>query len=76
MVRVGSGGPGVSLGTHGRSRCVLLPLFNRACGKDLCCLIYAYHTCSQAFRKINAVTVPKIVGVPKNDEEDAARGNQ
>ena len=30
----------------------------------------------QAFRKINAVTVPKMVGVPKNDEEDAARGNQ
>ncbi|KAL2056981.1 hypothetical protein ABVK25_002720 [Lepraria finkii] len=29
-----------------------------------------------AFRKINAVTVPKMVGVPKNDEEDAARGNQ
>ncbi|MCJ1274818.1 hypothetical protein MMC21_002616 [Puttea exsequens] len=30
----------------------------------------------QAFRKINAVSVPKMVGVPKNDEEDAARGNQ
>lgn len=30
----------------------------------------------QAFRNINAVTVPKMVGVPKNDEEDAARGNQ
>ncbi|KAK3172983.1 hypothetical protein OEA41_006311 [Lepraria neglecta] len=29
-----------------------------------------------AFRKINAVTVPKVVGVPKNDEEDAAKGNQ
>jgi len=25
---------------------------------------------------LNAVTVPKFVGVPKNDEEDAKRGNQ
>lgn len=30
----------------------------------------------QAFRRLNAVTVPKMVGVPKNDEEDAKRGNQ
>lgn len=29
-----------------------------------------------AFRKINAVTVPKMVGVPKSDEEDAKLGNQ
>ncbi|CAD6566665.1 MAG: hypothetical protein ASARMPREDX12_008786 [Alectoria sarmentosa] len=29
-----------------------------------------------AFRKINAVTVPKLVGVPKSDEEDAKLGNQ
>ncbi|KAF6230360.1 hypothetical protein HO133_004702 [Letharia lupina] len=29
-----------------------------------------------AFRKINAVTVPKVVGVPKSDEEDAKLGNQ
>lgn len=28
----------------------------------------------QAFRKINAVTVPHLVGVPKNDEEDAKKG--
>ncbi|MCJ1325888.1 hypothetical protein MMC10_002551 [Thelotrema lepadinum] len=26
-----------------------------------------------ALRKANAVTVPKLVSVPKNDEEDAAR---
>ncbi|CAF9912394.1 hypothetical protein IMSHALPRED_000304 [Imshaugia aleurites] len=28
------------------------------------------------FRKMNAVTVPKLVGVPKSDEEDAKLGNQ
>ncbi|KAL6717425.1 hypothetical protein ACLMJK_005340 [Lecanora helva] len=28
------------------------------------------------FRQLNSVTVPKLVGVPKNDEEDAAKGNQ
>ncbi|KAI9654250.1 MAG: hypothetical protein M1821_006778 [Bathelium mastoideum] len=28
-----------------------------------------------ALRKINAVSVPKMVGVPKNEEEDKARGN-
>ena len=28
----------------------------------------------QAFRKINAVTVPHLVGVPKNEEEDAKKG--
>jgi len=31
---------------------------------------------ANAFRHLNAVTVPKFVGVPKNDEEDAKRGNQ
>jgi hypothetical protein len=30
----------------------------------------------QAFRHLNAVTVPKIVSVPKNNEEDAKKGNQ
>ncbi|MCJ1372466.1 hypothetical protein MMC20_003691 [Loxospora ochrophaea] len=29
-----------------------------------------------AFRRLNAVSVPKMVGVPKSDEEDAAKGNQ
>ncbi|MDI1492035.1 MAG: hypothetical protein OHK93_003246 [Ramalina farinacea] len=29
-----------------------------------------------AMRKLNSVTVPKIVSVPKTDEEDAKRGNQ
>ncbi|KAF2812243.1 uncharacterized protein BDZ99DRAFT_383627, partial [Mytilinidion resinicola] len=28
-----------------------------------------------AFRKINAVTVPKMISVPKSKEEDAKRGN-
>lgn len=28
----------------------------------------------QAFRKINAVTVPHLVGVPKNEEEDSKKG--
>ncbi|KAI9838338.1 MAG: hypothetical protein M1819_005606 [Sarea resinae] len=27
------------------------------------------------FRNLNSVTVPKIVSVPKNDEEDAKKGN-
>lgn len=31
---------------------------------------------AQAFRRLNAVSVPKMVGVPKNDEEDAKMGNQ
>ena len=31
---------------------------------------------ANAFRHLNAVTVPKFVGVPKNDEEDAKKGNQ
>jgi hypothetical protein len=30
----------------------------------------------QVFRKLNAYTVPLIVGVPKNAEEDAKKGNQ
>ncbi|GAB7340255.1 hypothetical protein MBLNU457_6718t2 [Dothideomycetes sp. NU457] len=30
---------------------------------------------SNAFRRLNAVTVPNIIGVPKNKEEDAQRGN-
>ncbi|KAK4891697.1 hypothetical protein LTR27_009705 [Elasticomyces elasticus] len=30
----------------------------------------------RAFRRLNAVTVPNIVGVPKNAKEDAERGNQ
>jgi len=29
-----------------------------------------------AMRKLNSVVVPKIVSVPKNDKEDAAKGNQ
>lgn len=29
-----------------------------------------------AFRRLNAVTVPHLVGVPKNDAEDQKRGNQ
>ncbi|KAK0891514.1 hypothetical protein LTR02_013964 [Friedmanniomyces endolithicus] len=31
---------------------------------------------AQAFRRLNAVTVPNLVSVPKNAEEDAKRGNQ
>ncbi|KAH0416208.1 hypothetical protein KCU90_g13876, partial [Aureobasidium melanogenum] len=30
---------------------------------------------ANAFRNLNSVTVPKIISVPKNKEEDAARGN-
>ncbi|KAF2720157.1 hypothetical protein K431DRAFT_286006 [Polychaeton citri CBS 116435] len=30
---------------------------------------------ANALRKLNSVTVPKMVGVPKNAEEDAQRGN-
>ncbi|KAI8935427.1 hypothetical protein NX059_008005 [Plenodomus lindquistii] len=30
---------------------------------------------SNAFRHLNAVTVPKMINVPKNAEEDAKRGN-
>jgi hypothetical protein len=29
----------------------------------------------QAFRRLNAVTVPLMVGVPKDKEEDMKRGN-
>ena len=28
------------------------------------------------FRKLNAITVPRLISVPKNDEEDRERGNQ
>ncbi|KAF1936959.1 hypothetical protein EJ02DRAFT_386453 [Clathrospora elynae] len=31
---------------------------------------------ANAFRHLNAVIVPKIISVPKNDEEDAKKGNQ
>ncbi|KAK4554763.1 hypothetical protein LTR86_008265 [Recurvomyces mirabilis] len=31
---------------------------------------------AQAFRRLNAVSVPKMVGVPKNAQEDRERGNQ
>lgn len=34
------------------------------------------HFKPQALRKLNSVTVPKVVSVPKTDEEDAQRGNQ
>lgn len=30
---------------------------------------------SNALRNLNSITVPKIIGVPKNKEEDAQRGN-
>ncbi|KAL1651803.1 hypothetical protein SLS61_005174 [Didymella pomorum] len=30
---------------------------------------------ANAFRHLNAVTVPKMINVPKNDKEDAERGN-
>ncbi|OCL02829.1 hypothetical protein AOQ84DRAFT_392691 [Glonium stellatum] len=30
---------------------------------------------ANAFRRLNAVTVPKVVSVPKNKEEDAKKGN-
>ncbi|EON69813.1 hypothetical protein W97_09076 [Coniosporium apollinis CBS 100218] len=30
---------------------------------------------SNALRNLNSVTVPKMIGVPKNKEEDAKRGN-
>lgn len=30
---------------------------------------------AQAFRHLNAVTVPKMIHVPKNEEEDAKKGN-
>ncbi|KAL2352374.1 hypothetical protein BJ546DRAFT_987501 [Cryomyces antarcticus] len=30
---------------------------------------------ANAFRRLNAITVPKIIGVPKNKEEDKQRGN-
>ncbi|CAO2655714.1 Nn.00g045170.m01.CDS01 [Neocucurbitaria sp. VM-36] len=29
----------------------------------------------KAFRHLNAITVPKMISVPKNEEEDAKRGN-
>ena len=29
----------------------------------------------QAFRHLNAVTVPKIVSVPKNEADEAKKGN-
>ncbi|TKA22955.1 hypothetical protein B0A50_07697 [Salinomyces thailandicus] len=31
---------------------------------------------ANAFRHLNAVSVPKMIGVPKNAEEDRQRGNQ
>ncbi|KAF2737103.1 hypothetical protein EJ04DRAFT_488862 [Polyplosphaeria fusca] len=31
---------------------------------------------ANAFRRLNSVSVPKMVKVPKNDEEDAKMGNQ
>lgn len=33
-------------------------------------------TFTNIFRQLNSVSVPKMVSVPKNDEEDAQRGNQ
>lgn len=30
---------------------------------------------AKAMRNLNSVTVPAFVGVPKNEEEDAKRGN-
>ncbi|KAK5119737.1 hypothetical protein LTR85_007313 [Meristemomyces frigidus] len=33
-------------------------------------------TIAQAFRRLNAVTVPTMISVPKNAKEDAERGNQ
>jgi hypothetical protein len=32
-------------------------------------------TVHQAFRHLNAVTIPKVINVPKNEKEDAERGN-
>ncbi|MCJ1408088.1 hypothetical protein MMC19_002161 [Ptychographa xylographoides] len=33
-------------------------------------------TFTNIFRQLNSVTVPKLISVPKNDEEDRERGNQ
>ena len=41
----------------------------------MCALFADYVGSAQAFRRLNAVSVPKMVGVPKNAEEDKARGN-
>lgn len=74
MARVGLGGLGASLGI--RCRSVYVQLLSRDSETNVRFPEYGLTNFRQAFRKINAVTVPKMVGVPKNDEEDAARGNQ
>lgn len=44
-------------------------------GLGLNCWIVLLTMILQAFRHLNAVTVPKMINVPKNEEEDAKRGN-
>lgn len=42
---------------------------------DAAAVLWLNTDCLQAFRHLNAVTVPKLINVPKNDKEDAERGN-
>ena len=75
MVKGGCGGVGPLRGTCGGGRCVFAchpSVVNRVSRMQL----FADSETSQIFRQLNSVSVPKFVGVPKNDEEDAKRGNQ
>jgi hypothetical protein len=50
-------------------------LFDPSPRSKLLCKTFTDCASLQAFRNLNSVTVPKIISVPKNKEEDAARGN-
>ena len=56
-----------------------LPATCASCWNDLTSHlngVFANSIVAQVFRQLNSVSVPKMVSVPKNDEEDAKRGNQ
>lgn len=80
MERAGLGIHGALRGICGGGRCALLFTSQPLRSDQVSVFFYlskalwSLTKILQAFRKINAVTVPHLVGVPKNEEEDAKKG--
>ncbi len=61
----------VDMAVAGKILILLLPW---SCPPNAC-RTYRADVTSQAFRNLNAVTVPAFVSVPKTEEEDSKKGN-
>ena len=79
MLEVGRFGGGVLFGRREFGGCVVVSsLYVELAGNKGVCDVLRLRCADlvlQAFRRLNAVSVPKMVSVPKNEEEDKQRGN-